>query len=136
MGKERDGETSRGSGGCEGVPNSCEEICDGESRRRERTWYMFDKTCGCGCVRLSDLPLSCEWVPLGDDKLSLHVPESMKEILRRATKESARSSFEGTVEIKPFPCVCDAFLPKLKAIEMANDLSSTLLRIAFSISEK
>jgi len=33
------------------------------------------------------------------------------------------------------PLVCDPFLPKLKAVELANDLSCSILRIAFALSE-
>ena len=33
------------------------------------------------------------------------------------------------------PLVCDPFLPKLKAVELANDLSCSILRIAYALSE-
>ena len=96
------------------------------------------KTCGCGCVRLLDLPPTCKWIPLRDDRLSMYVPDSIKQCLKRpSTEDSSSGQTCGSSKEKlPFPCVCDAFLPKLRAIETAGDLSSTVLRIAFSISEK
>lgn len=33
------------------------------------------------------------------------------------------------------PSVCDPFLPKLKAVELANDLSCSILRIAYALIE-
>ena len=129
------GDVSEGSGVCGGMTAR-----DGKLRNNEhlKKRCVLEKTCGCGCVRLSDLPSTCEWIPLGDDELSLYVPDSIKDYLMRLTKESVErngTQMEAT-ETKPFPHVCDAFFPKFKAIEMVNDLASTLLRIAFSISEK
>lgn len=102
------------------------------------------KTCGCGCVRLSDLPHDCEWSSLGDSRCSSLVPDSVRGhyLMRDAEFKAdigSRMKQCGTSlhhERAGFPLVCDAFLPKLKAIETANDLSSTLLRISMSISEK
>lgn len=34
------------------------------------------------------------------------------------------------------PAVCEAFLPKLKAVELASDLVCTVLRIAYVVSER
>ena len=133
------GKVSEGTSECGEMTGSRSKLRNEELPRRKEKWCVSEKACGCGCVRLSDLPSACEWIPLGDDKLSLYVSESIKECLKRAVDESAERDgaqrrSEGT-EINPFPCVCDAFWPKLKAIEMANDLSSTLLRIAFSIEK-
>lgn len=33
------------------------------------------------------------------------------------------------------PSLCDPFLPKLKAVELANDLSCSILRIAYALTE-
>lgn len=102
------------------------------------------KTCGCGCVKLSDLPHDCEWSSLGDSSCSSLVPGSVGQHYAMRDEEfkgevGPRIKRRGTSmhhERDGFPLVCDAFLPKLKAMETANDLSSTILRISMSISEK
>lgn len=135
--KQLDNDNGEECSGCSGV---CGGETGGELRkeeeqlRREESRFASENTCGCGCVRLSDLPSTCEWISLGDNKCSTFVPDSIKHCLKSATMNSIQT--RNSVETKSFPCVCDAFLPKLKAIEMANDLATTVLRIAFSISEK
>lgn len=102
------------------------------------------KTCSCGCVRLSDLPHDCEWSSLGDSRCLSLVPDSVRRHYSMRDEEfkgdvgprMKRHSTSTRHEREDFPLVCDAFLPKLKAIETANDLSSTILRISMSISEK
>lgn len=117
------------------------EITTDEERgeQREETFFGLEKTCGCGHLRLSDLPSTCEWTSLADAQCSTFVPDSIRQCLEGATKESDsvdRSSPAALETKQSLACVCDAFLPKLKAIEMASDLASSLLRVAFSVSEK
>ena len=100
--------------------------------------YGSGKTCGCGCVKLSDLPRTVKWTPLGTDKSSIFVPDFVQQCLLEkkpsAPKESVRPQTSGKfVASRPvFPLVCDPLLPKVRAIETASDLASTLLRISFS----
>ena len=52
-------------------------------------------------------------------------------------KESqVKGKYSERVKVDCFPAVCDVFLPKLRAIESAHNLASSLLRISFSVSEK
>lgn len=116
------------------------DVCKGtddrvkENPRRNEADRWEGKTCGCGCVKLSELPSTCEWIPLGDNKCSIYTPDLIEKCLKEATKANIYESV--AVDSECFPIVCDAFSTKLKAIETANDLASSLLRIAFSISEK
>jgi hypothetical protein len=80
------------------------------------------KTCGCGCVKLSDLPPTSKWIPLGADNCSVFIPDFVQQQCLEDTPVLSRPVF---------PLVCDPFLPKVRAIEVANDLASTVLRISF-----
>ena len=113
------------------------ECCvDEDNVQGAESYFPFGKTCGCGCVRVLDLPSTCEWIPLGDDKCSIYVQDVIKQCLKRRCTKLQHTASSDVIKTQPFPCVCDAFFPKVKAIETANDLASTVLRIAFSISEK
>ena len=101
---------------------------------REEVVCPSEKTCGCGCVKLSDLPPSNQWIPLGAERCSVSLLESVQLALERARPEVASSAKDAAST--PFPSVCDPFLPKLRAMETASDLASTILRISFSVSEK
>ena len=86
--------------------------------------FQSGKTCGCGCVKLSDLPPTAKWIPLGADNCSVFIPDFVRQRLENTPRDSVLS--------RPvFPLVCDPFLPKVRAIEAANDLASTVLRISF-----
>lgn len=116
-----------------------EERGGGEQEKqlqREETLFGLEKTCGCGHLRLSDLPSMCEWASLADAQCSTFVPDSIRQCLERATKENDSIDTSSAAAKQSSAFVCDAFLPKLKAIEMASDLASSLLRVAFSVSEK
>lgn len=104
-----------------------------DSRRNEEVEegvHLLEKTCGCGRVKLSDLPPTCKWVPLGSDRCSIFVPDFLQECLQSDAQRT--DSFSDAAGSKPFPLVCDPFLPKVRAIKIANDLASTILRISFS----
>ena len=104
-----------------------------DSRRNEEVEegvQLLEKRCGCGRVKLSDLPPTCKWVPLGTDRCSIFVPDFLQECLQNDAQKT--DSFSNAAGSRPFPLVCDPFLPKVRAIEIANDLASTILRISFS----
>ena len=99
------------------------------------------KTCGCGCVKLADLPQNCAWSPLGSIGHASFVPDLIQRFaaaalggVSMATGDQANVPEHGWRD--SCPVVCDFFLPKLRAIEATNDLSSTILRVAVSISDK
>ena len=129
-------ERERVGNGCSGVVDKGVWKCvdkktDGEEM--VESVRVSDKTCGCGCMKLSDLPLTTKWVPLGTDNCSSFVPDSVQLALRKCHSLGVT---ECAIESRHYPLVCDPFLPKLRAIETANDLASSILRISFSVSEK
>ncbi|CAI8055913.1 hypothetical protein GBAR_LOCUS30478, partial [Geodia barretti] len=72
--------------------------------------FQSVKTCGCGCVKLSDLPPTAKWIPLGADNCSVFIPDFVRQRLENTPRDSVLS--------RPvFPLVCDPFLPKVRAIE-------------------
>ena len=104
-----------------------------------------EETCGCGVLKLSDLPSNCKWNVLGNNEGCSFVPDSIRHYLKRATGScaSAREKKERDTEIAGvpqtsshlFPLVCDPFLPKLRAVETASDLASTILRTSMCITD-
>ena len=138
-GGKRSSDNRRGR--CSENSDVCGEEPKGEylttERQGEERLLALEKTCGCGRVRLTDLPPESEWSPLGDSECSTYVADSIKLYVKRAAEiRTDLAQTKTASEASSFPLVCDAFLPKLKAIETANDVASTLLRIALSISEK
>ena len=55
---------------------------------------------------------------------------SLDEVVAVAESRDSDAANLGT------PDVCDAYLPKLKAVELAGDLVCTVLRIAYVVSER
>ena len=134
-GRSPDGVTGREGTEC-GCTDS-ERRVDGLRGRGDgfESVLVSDKTCGCGCVKLSDLPPTTKWIPLGADRLSLYPPDHAQWALERATSSGSLSGTAAVTD-RQYPLVCDPFLPKLRAIETANDVASTILRISFSVSER
>lgn len=62
--------------------------------------------------------------------------KSMQASLQTEKQRVISSGLEHKERVLELPSVCDPFLPKLNAIELSNDLASTVLRIALAISER
>ena len=95
------------------------------------------KTCNCGAVSLSQLPMDCVWEGMRE---SVIVPEGlylggetkkgggkMKENTRRSSKQPSNN-----VDTYTDVCVCDPYEAKLAALCLAGDIASTILRVGLT----
>lgn len=119
----------------------------------ERSGYVLrfakpSKTCCCGSLRLSRLSsLGCGWNSLHDLQGGFSaIPEALLECLK-ARQNRSPSTTNGfgenrwengsTLDLhRPElvgTSVCDAFLPRVKAVELSNDISCAVLRIAYIV---
>ncbi len=102
----------------------------------------LSKTCCCGSVKLSDVSATgCEWTDLYSVLGGFSViPDALFACLSspRACTAVANDSSEerrkdGGLPRRVSACVCDGFLPRVKAVELANDLSCAILGIAYAV---
>ena len=95
-----------------------------------------DKTCRCGVMSIRNLPPSTKWTStISNDSIS--VPDSLCDMLRSVTQGHDCTEGGGPgVEFKDSAGVLDFGLAKVQAIETAGDLASTVLQIAYSLTDK
>ena len=56
--------------------------------------------------------------------------EQLPQVVQASDAEGTGQALNST-----WPSVCDPFLPKLRAVELVNDLACTVLRIAYALTE-
>ena len=128
----------------------CEAVHASEADRNHLQATFATKTCCCGRVSLSELSTCCKWWNLHQGSLQVF-PEVIEDILiggklprNQQAKKTEATSINSTekemyIQQEPLPTVdsiCDPFLSKLEAVELAGDLSSAILRITQVVVER
>lgn len=93
----------------------------------EQNSVLAKKTCCCGAVVLSELPPGCQWRCLQPGEI---VPDSLIETARRVR---SAPMVDGSKVHNRCPSAIDLCFIKMKAVELAGELASSILRIAFMI---
>lgn len=96
--------------------------------RDQQDRMLAVKTCICGSVALTELPSGCEWRCLQPVEM---VPDVVTEAAGRVALLPAVGRDDGTNGCHV--AVVDLCFIKMKAVELAGDLASSILRIAYAL---
>ena len=87
-----------------------------------------DRSCMCGSVKLSNLPIGTSWKLIkGQSIVETIIPDNIHDFLT-ASQFKTQSGSDGVVSTFLSPTLCDVLIPKVAAYQMVGDIASLMIR--------